>query len=145
MGQRAMDAGGFAKVTCDRASSRHCGCSSLSTGEGEDIAEFQYPCGPFFSAFEDGYQRNFLEWTSDGSQLVFNYAPANVPDRYGYVRGRAIWVADSEGKWVRMLVDANPGHVALFGFHAAVSPDGTRIGLFHLRVPDGKYRYIPRI
>ena len=101
------------------------GCSE---GGQSVVAEYNYPCGPFWDRFEAGHQELFLEWTPDGNQLVFNYVPVEfLPDQYGFLRGQGIWAADSEGRWVHMLVDANPGHAARFSFHADVSPDGTRI------------------
>ncbi len=90
-------------------------------------AELQYPCGPFFTEHYTGYQRHFLEWTPDGSKIMFDYIPRGYRDLSSLFPGRMIWLAASDGSEARMLVDANPGGVGLFNFHADVSPDGTRI------------------
>ena len=57
------------------------GCSE---GGQSVVAEYNYPCGPFWDRFEAGHQELFLEWTPDGNQLVFNYVPVEfLPDQYG--------------------------------------------------------------
>lgn len=77
------------------------------------------PCGPasgeegdWFSPFSD----LFLEWTPDGSQLMFSYTTD-------------IWFVDIAGTDLRLLVDADPDsdYRFLYGFHADISPDGTQV------------------
>lgn len=103
-------------------------CNSLDTkvDQSTTIAELQYQCGPFFSEFGLGYQDLFLEWTPDGTQILFNYTVEGRPDINRHFRAAA-WAVDSQGTWVRMLVDASHGNAPLYGLHADVSPDGARI------------------
>ena len=104
------------------------GCNTLDTEVDQiaTIAELQYQCGPFFSEFGLGYQEHFLEWTPDGTQIIFNYTREGRPDINRHFRAAA-WAVDSQGTWVRMHVDAGHGYPLLYGLHADVSPDGARI------------------
>ena len=76
------------------------------------------PCGPTpqeagghgFYGFGDV----FLEFTPDGSQLMFSYSTS-------------IWIVDVAGTQLRMLVNANPRGSFEYGFHADISPDGTQV------------------
>ena len=77
------------------------------------------PCGPptgeelyEFSPFSD----TFLEWTPDGSQLMFSY-------------NTEVWFVDVAGANLRLLVDADPhsNYRFLYGFHADISPDGSQV------------------
>ena len=77
------------------------------------------PCGPphwesrsrmALLSFSD----QFLEWTPDGSRLIFSH-------------GTAIMVIDAAGTRLHMLVDAHPQGIFNYGFHADISPDGTHI------------------
>ena len=84
-------------------------------------------CGPpsgeelyEFSPFSD----IFLEWTPDGSKLMFSH-------------GSAIMIIDSDGTQLRMLVDAYPRGILRYGFLADISPDGTQIVFFGLQVSVG--------
>ena len=80
------------------------------------------PCGPSYAYHYSDYYANFLHWTGDGSRLVFN-----IDD--------TLWVFDIEDSESRKLVDADAdymtfgesGYRFLYGFHADVSPDGSRI------------------
>ena len=76
-----------------------------------------FPCGP--SPQELGFEVAhfsdlFLEWTPDGSQLMFSY-------------GTAIWIVETAGSHMRMLVDANPSGEFYNGFSADISADGTQV------------------
>ena len=78
-----------------------------------------YPCGPYMGRSFGVRSDHFLAWTPDSSRVVF-------------IHGTVIWVVDAEGTKLHRIVDANPepgysGHPLLFGFHADVSSDGTRI------------------
>lgn len=96
------------------------GCSNVDLEVDHSTpVDADYPCGPFMgrgNVFSD----HSLAWTPDGSQLTFNH-------------GTTIWVVDANGTQLRKLVDVNPspaysGYLLHFGFHADVSPDGSRIG-----------------
>ncbi len=70
----------------------------------------------------------FLSWTPDGAHIVF----ASEQEDWTYSAGQTaagIFVVDAEGSRLRKLVDANPvkGYGFAYGFHADLSPDGTRI------------------
>ena len=75
----------------------------------------QYPCGPYWWA-EQTYHERFLQWTPDGTHIVFLY-------------GTNLFVVDTEGTKVLTLFDANPGHKQFFpyGFYFDVSQDGKKI------------------
>ena len=83
--------------------------------------EAYYPCGPTLEPYNGGFQEPFVQWTPDGSRLMFDY-------------GETIWAVDSEGTVLQSIVDANPGddghdfhYEFMYGFHADVSPEGSRI------------------
>ena len=93
--------------------------------------EVDLACGPYFLPPESGFQRHFLQWSQDGSRLIFDF-------------DEAVWVLDVEGPRVRKAVDGNPGvdsylsptvddpaflipNESKYGFHANLSPDGYRI------------------
>ena len=100
------------------------------------------PCGP--SGFGHPYYVNehFLEWTPDGSSLIFD-SPA-LPSLPPYHK-TAIWIVDAQGTQTRMVVDANPGHFFVYGFHADLSPDGSRIVYSTCEYPtEGKFLYSER-
>ena len=85
------------------------------------------PCGPFGMELPTSeFHEYYLEWTPDGAQIAFNYAPASMPDGRENSKS-AIWLVDVDNPRLRMVVDANPGYLLPYGFHADVSPDGTRI------------------
>ena len=72
------------------------------------------PCGPGTFGFI-GEFNPFLDWAPDGSQLIFNFE-------------NSILAIDGDGSSIRHVVfDANPGYWLPYGFHADVSPDGTRV------------------
>lgn len=104
------------------------GCNTLDIEVDESAVpvELEGPCGPILNGFRLGFQEHFLEWTPDGAQITFNYAREGQPDIYRHLRAAA-WAVDSQGTWMRMLVDAGLGWPILYGLHADVSPDGARI------------------
>ena len=61
------------------------------------------------------FQEHFLLWAPDGRYLLFDGELTTV------------WMANEEGSSVRMLIDANPGTVPVYGTYADVSPDGFQI------------------
>ena len=72
-------------------------------------------CGPFSFGVPWTHYDHFLEWTPDGSHLIFDHASSGI------------WVVDAEGTQVRKVADANPGELFKYGIHADLSPDGSRI------------------
>ena len=56
----------------------------------------------------------FVAWTPDGSHILFD-------------DGTRVMKVDVEGTELETIVDANPGHWFLLGFHADLSADGSRI------------------
>ena len=103
------------------------GCSEPATegSESESGASNQsaessrrYYCGPaeeelnvLRSTMNDG---SFLEWNLDGTELIFDHESD-------------IYAVDIGGRYLRSIVDANPRHLFGWGFHADLSPDGSRI------------------
>ena len=73
-----------------------------------------HPCGPFYPPNLMTKPEHFIDWTPDGSRLIFD-------------DGTAVMVVDADGSRLRAIVDANPGFSLRHGFHADVSPDGSRI------------------
>ncbi|MDE2817891.1 MAG: hypothetical protein OXK81_14515 [Chloroflexota bacterium] len=74
-----------------------------------------FPCGPPYWEPSIPYSDKFVEWTPDGSRLVFSHRTA-------------IFVVDAFGAQLRMLVNANPGDYRFkYGFHADMSPDGRQV------------------
>ena len=84
--------------------------------------ESGYACGqPGFVSVPDVHE-HFLDWTSDGSHLIFAH-------------GKTIHAIDAEGTRPRLIADVNPVHVLPFYFHADVSPVGSRIVYTTCRFP----------
>ena len=73
-----------------------------------------HPCGPFYPPNLMTKPEHFIDWTPDGSRLIFD-------------DGTAVMVVDADGSRLRAIVDANPRFSFRHGFHADVSPDGSRI------------------
>ena len=74
------------------------------------------PCGP---GVREIAHRRFLHWANGTSTLIVDV-------------GDAIWQVDAGGEWVREVVDLDPqsehdSRPMLYGRHADVSPDGSRI------------------
>ena len=92
-------------------------------------SDYGGPCGPWDGQFhppsstEFGaeYSTQFLEWLPDGRHLVMSDR-----GRRGYMQS-AISIVDTEGSEIRTIVDANPWDSLPYGFHADVSPDGSRV------------------
>ena len=84
-----------------------------------DTGHAEFPCGPsMFSELE--YTPEVLLWTADGSDLVFSHEGS-------------IWTVDAEGAKLHKVLHALGGNISVrhgafkFGFHADLSPDGTRL------------------
>ena len=75
----------------------------------------QYPCGPYWWA-EEAFPVRLLQWSPDGSQIVFLYKTK-------------LYAVNVEGTRLQELVDAIPGHRHFFpyGFHFDVSPNGKEL------------------
>lgn len=75
----------------------------------------QYPCGPYWWP-ERGYPERFVQWTADGSHIVFLYKTT-------------VFAADAAGSHVQALFDAIPGHRYFFpyGFHFDATPEGKQL------------------
>ena len=72
--------------------------------------------------------RHFIDWTPDGSAIIFD-------DR------TAVMMVDADGSRLRAIVDANPGFDLMHGFHADLSPDGSHIVYSSCQYPtDGSYQ-----
>ena len=81
-----------------------------------------------------GPHGRFVEWTPQGSHIVFD-------------DGSRVMMVDLEGTRLDTVVDANPGHWYNddanpplwfdYGFHADLSPDGTRIVYSSCEYPTG--------
>ena len=75
---------------------------------------------PGLYLYDTSFGKHFIEWTEKDSRIVFGSE-------------EAVWTIESSGGKQKLVVDANPGlrqlehHALRFGFHADVSPDGTRI------------------
>ena len=79
------------------------------------ITEPLDPCGPSLRPYSRELYEHFVYWTSDGAYLVFDV-------------GDTIWTVDIEDGRLRQVADADKTRYNfLYGFHADVSPDGTRI------------------
>ena len=86
-----------------------------------------YDCGPDYRFFVPPSPSHFIDWTPDGSAIMFD-------------DGTAVMMVDVNGSRLRAIVDANPGFDFSHGFHADVSPDGSRIVYSSCQYPtDGLY------
>ena len=65
---------------------------------------------------------HFLDWTSDGSRIIFPH-------------GKTIQAIDAEGTRPRLIADVNPVHELPYYFHADVLPVGSRIVYTTCRFP----------
>ena len=102
-----------------------------------------YPCEPGGIAWAlefpppGTFHEHFLDWSPDSSQIIFSY-------------GTTIQRINVEGSRLRVIVDANPQRALPYGFHADVSPDGSRIVYSTCRFPTEppdrwKQEYSPRV
>ena len=64
----------------------------------------------------------FLEWTPDGSQIIFSY-------------GTTMQSIDSQGSRLQTIIDVNPSRSLYYHFHADVSPVTSRIVYTTCRFP----------
>ena len=96
------------------------------------IREPHYPCGLSapFGSYEDVYQKHFIAWTPDGSQIVFSYG------------SKDIYIVAVAGAQLRNFVTVSPFNYPSYGIHADVSPDGMRLAYASCEFPTGsEYRY----
>lgn len=88
-------------------------------------------CGSGFMESPDDYHDQFLDWTADGSQIVFSYR-------------EAMWVVDSGGTQIRRIAWASLRRLspdnATFGFHADVSPIGSQVVYANCEYSSNEYR-----
>ncbi len=75
---------------------------------------------PHGTHYLTSFSKDFVEWTDDGSRIVFGY-------------DGAVWSVDSTGSEPQIVADANPGYrpygypALPFGLHGDVSSKGCRI------------------
>ena len=83
-------------------------------------------CGPGYLSNDPIPHAQFVEWTPDGTQVIFNYKTS-------------IMAVGTDGTGLRTLVDANTLDGANFqlGFLADISPDGQRIVYTSCQFPTG--------
>ena len=91
--------------------------ASVTATTGPD-AGLWFPCGPQSDGFgfppSEEVPGHFVDWTPDGSHLIFDDVTA-------------VLMVDAAGTRLQRVVDANPGHQFGHGMHADVSPDGNRV------------------
>ncbi len=89
------------------------------------VSEPLHPCGPSLMPYKGEAQENLLHWTRVGSRLVFN-------------DDDTIWAMDLKDSKLQQVADVDLNYQRLvdrpesmlrflYGFHADVSPDGSRI------------------
>ena len=83
-------------------------------------------CGPLPHWRGQILHAQFVEWTPDSSQIIFNYKTS-------------VMAVGADGSDLRRVVDANPGEDLdfFYGFHADISPDGQRIAYSSCQFPTG--------
>ena len=100
------------------------------------LSEPLHPCGPSLMPHKGQMQEHFLHWTQEGSRLVFDLDDT-------------IWVLDLESGDLRQVADVDlnykrlvdprgSGRRFLYGFHADVSADGSRIVYSTCEYPDDR-------
>ena len=67
-----------------------------------------------FLPFEGDYYDLFLDWSADGSRIVFGH-------------GSSIFAIDDDGSDLRQITGTNPGNDLYYGYHADLSPSHDRI------------------
>ena len=86
------------------------------------------PCGHLgFSGLQDWQLQRFLQWSPDGSKILFD---TQGLDRYTYPSELAIRSVDSDGFWMREIASASiPEIGTLVGAmtYFDVSPDGSKV------------------
>ena len=75
--------------------------------------------------YGDIYQRHFLAWTSDGSQIIFDYGEKDI------------YIVDAAGTQLQTLVTVSPFEIAWYGMHADASPVGNQIVYSSCEFPTG--------
>ncbi len=75
------------------------------------------------------YSHQFIEWTSDSSQLFLN-----IPTK-GEIFGKRLFLVNVDGSESEFLIDPNPDGSYDFGFHADLSPVGTQVVFASCRHP----------
>ena len=93
-----------------------------------------YACGPLrVWSWTPRPSTSFLSYTPDGAHVVFSSLPEGSTGINRFAAS-ALYIVDADGARLRLLVDANPvegsrgeGNDFPYGFHADLSPDGTRI------------------
>ena len=81
-----------------------------------------HPCEPYTFEYQGELHKYFLDWTPDGSQLIFAH-------------GKTIQAIDAEGTRPQLIADVNAVHDLRYYFHADVSPVGSRIVYTTCRFP----------
>ena len=91
-------------------------------------------CGPYNSSHTTiaDYSPNFLRWTPDGDRIIFDHTEGDSSRSRHRPGGdpqasTGIYLVDAGGARLRMIVDANPGYISVYGTYTDVSPDGKRI------------------
>ena len=107
------------------------GCRETGTGSeaetGSMVKEAYFPCGPF-QGHDGQHFREVLFWTGDGAGLVFSSAGT-------------MWTVNEEGTELKSVLYAIAGTTTLgaldflYGFHADLSPDGTRLAYTSCQFP----------
>ena len=102
----------------------------------EVVSEFLHPCGPSLMPYTGEAQESFLHWTRDGTHLVFK------DDDTIWVldleSSDLLQVADVDLNYERLSKSRSSGGRFLYGFHADVSPDGSRIVYSTCEYPDDR-------
>ena len=89
-------------------------------GATESTGVFETPCDLGHTRPVSQRQKGFLEWSPDGSALVFDIDQPTV---------QAIWELGVDGSYARRLAATNPlpENTSSYGFHADLSPDGLHL------------------
>ena len=89
------------------------------------------PCGPISHLQVLDRIDHFIDWTPDGPRLIFDH-------------GTLVMMVNNDGSGLRAVVDANPGSPHFpGGFHADLSPDGSRLAYTscQYKTEDRTYNY----
>ena len=80
--------------------------------EPSDIGD--HPCGRFWYRSFQGTFAHFVQWSPDGTFLIFNHS-------------KAIWKVDAGGTRLQKIADVNSQFRFPYGLYSDLSPDGRRI------------------